>query len=1189
MKANAKRSLSIFIVLMLVMSFLSFVAPLAQADTTTKITIMTTSDLHGNIYPIDYYTLKSAERGLAKVYTLVKQVRAENSNSVLISNGDAIQGTPLVYYYTKIDPDKTHPMMAVMNYMGYDAMVVGNHEIQDYGWDWLQKVAKDAKFPFLSANMVDKTTDQGVMTPYIIKEVNGVKIGIIGITTTQTNTVTPDYNLKGHWFDDAVETTGKYVKELRPKVDILVVSAHMGFEWGNDVKNFKYLTPVREGNVADAIIQKYGSQIDVMITGHDHYNIAPFIRNGVLCVQPSCWGQALGKLDITLQKNGDKWQIVKKEGVNLLVDDKVAADQGVLDLAKDYNDKTVAYVDSTIGEASGDFDGTLSRIQDNAMLDLIHKVQLEITGADISIAAMLPAVPPVWKKGPIKVRDVYSLYIYDNTLWVKEVTGKDIKNALESSYMYYNTYDFGKTDTLLVNPNFKVYNFDTLQGMNYVIDTSKPVGSRVVSLTYKGKPVTDGQQFKLAVNNYRGNGGGYPAFAKDTLISMSVDEIRNMMIDYIKKKGTISPEIDNNWKLIPDYLLSPARGDFDTLVRRGVITPTNLGIVVRPDELVTRGEFTELAVKSFINDIFTWKNKIVSFKDVMTDNPFYSYILTLAKAGFINGYGNDTFGPYDPVSRDAIATIFFRLMGMDQGSLSKNFNKAVSLGLFNATDDPKGALTSADVAKFIVNLRFPVVTILHTNDFHMYLLGSTDATTKKPIGGSARIYTLVQQERAYNPTTLLVDAGDSIGGGPPIGAFFYGKDVIEVYNAMGYDYETFGNHEFDWGKDLLAQRVTEAKYKYICSNVIDTKTNSTYMSDPYVIKSIGLVNLGLFGLENPDLPTLVNPDGLKGLEILNPATTATNMVNTLSGKTNYVILLSHLGYDGDQALASNVSGINLIIGGHTHTVLTTPTVVNGTNIVQTGNYGNNVGKVVLEFEASANGVKVLNTRYRLIPIIDAIPEDPTIKAIIVPYNDEVTKKMSIVIGEALVTLDGERADVRSKETNLGDYIADWMKAISGADIAITNGGGIRASIPKGPISVGSAYTAIPFDNLLVKIELTGAQVVSSLENGFSQVELGAGRFPQISGIRVKVDLKKPAGSRVVEVLFNGKTIELDKVYTVVVNNFMAAGGDGYTVMKKAKSSKWVTGNWMRDDLVDYIKANPKVDVTVDGRITFVNP
>lgn len=1189
MQRSSKRVITLLVVATMLISFLSFVAPITKAQTSTKVTIMATSDEHGNIYPIDYYTLKSAERGLAKVYTLVKQVRAENSNSVLISNGDAIQGTPLVYYYTKIDPDKTHPMMAVMNYMGYDAMVVGNHEIQDYGWDWLQKVAKDAKFPILSANMVEKDTGEYAMTPYVIKDVSGVKVGIIGLTTSESNTVTPSYNLKGHWFNDSVEEAGKWIAEVRPQVDVLVISAHFGFEFGNDVKNFQYLTPVREGNVADAIIQKYGSQIDVMITGHDHYNIAPFIRNGVLCVQPSNWGQALAKLDITLEKDGSKWKVVKKEGTNLAVTKDVAAAQEVLDVAKEYHDTTVTYVDSVIGEAADDIDGTLCRLQDNAMLDIIHNVQLDITGADISIAAMLPTVAPVWKKGPIRVRDVYSLYIYDNTLWTKEVTGKQIKEALEWSYQYYYTYDFGKTDTPLANPNIRAYNFDTVQGLDYVVDISKPVGQRVVSLMYKGSSVKPDDEFKLAVNNYRGNGGGgYKMIGGAPTPWMSVDEIRNYMIEYIKKVKVISPEADNNWKLIPDYITSEYRGDIDTLVRRRVVD-TLLPDGFLPDKIMTRGEFAILAVRSFMPEIIPWGGlKKYSFKDLSALDASAPYVEALVKRGYVKGYGDGTFRPDATITRAEAATIFFRLFKMDQGGLSSNFNKAVELGVFKSTDNPKGTITKGITASFIVTLRFPTVTILHTNDFHMYLLGSTDATTKKPIGGSARIYTLVEQERTYNPRTLLVDAGDAIGGGPPIGAFFYGKDVIETYNAMGYDIATTGNHEFDWGYAKFKEITAPANYEYINANIVDSNTNSTILP-PYSIKSFGFVDIGFIGVDTTDLPVLVNPTGIEGLTVLDPTATINNYATSIKDKVEYTVVLSHLGYDVDKTVAAKISNVNLIIGGHSHTVLTKPDVVNGIPIVQTGNYGNNVGKEFVEFIATPTGAKIVGFRYNLIPITDSLPEDPTIKAIIDPYYTEVQGKMKVVIGEALVALDGERANVRSKETNLGDFIADWMRAASGADIAITNGGGIRASIPKGPITVGSVYTTLPFDNLLVKLELTGKQITAALENGFSMVETAQGRFPQISGITVKVNLKNTPNSRVVEVLVNGEPIDPEKIYTVVTNDFMAAGGDGYASFKEAKSSKWVTGNWMRDDLVEYIKAHPEVNVTIDGRITFVNP
>jgi 2',3'-cyclic-nucleotide 2'-phosphodiesterase (5'-nucleotidase family) len=648
----------------------------------------------------------------------------------------------------------------------------------------------------------------------------------------------------------------------------------------------------------------------------------------------------------------------------------------------------------------------------------------------------------------------------------------------------------------------------------------------------------------------------------------------------------------------------------DTLAKHGVLTGyTNT--VLLPDQTLTRADFATMMIKAFPDQLvpFLFGSKHYIFKDTLPSYGAGPYIEALARGGFVQGYGDGTFRPNNDISEQEAIVILSRLLGVkdfagipyvlgsftDASSVSswaKDYiNFMVSKAIFNGYPgnvlEPTTTMTVAQLAPIIVNARFPVITILHTNDFHMYLLGSTDATTKKPIGGSARIATAVENERAYNPNTILVDAGDAIGGGPPIGAFFYGKDVIETYNAIGYDIATFGNHEFDWGQDLLKQRMSEAKYQYVCSNIVDTSTNSTFAPLADTTRSYGFVTLGFFGLDTADLPELVTPAGIKGLRVLNPAMIATNEVSLLSQGVNYVVALSHLGYDKDQILAKDVSGINLIVGGHTHTVLTTPTIVNGTYIVQTGNYGYNLGKVVLEFETTADSVKLLNTTYTLIPINDSFAEDSTITALLAPYNAQLTVKMGVVIGQALVDLDGERNDVRSKETNLGDYISDWMREVSGADIAFNDGGTIRASIPKGPITVGSVYTVLPFDDLLMNIQITGKQIVAAFENGFSQVEIGGGRFPQISGITVKADLSKPAGSRVIEVLVGGKPIDLDKTYTVVTQDFMGGGGDGYTMFKQTQSSKWVTGNWMRDDLVEYIKLHPEVNVTVDGRITFV--
>jgi 2',3'-cyclic-nucleotide 2'-phosphodiesterase (5'-nucleotidase family) len=368
--------------------------------------------------------------------------------------------------------------------------------------------------------------------------------------------------------------------------------------------------------------------------------------------------------------------------------------------------------------------------------------------------------------------------------------------------------------------------------------------------------------------------------------------------------------------------------------------------------------------------------------------------------------------------------------------------------------------------------------------------------------------------------------------------------------------------------------MTEAKYSYVSANLINTTTHSTF-APPFDTKTFGFIKLAFTGVESTELPLLTTPDSIRGLEVIDPVKAINNY--NFGGLANYTVALSHLYHDVDVSyLAPNVKGVNLIIGALPFTLNPYPEVVNGIPIVQTGGNGNSVGKVVLEFETTANSVKLLDTKYELIPINDSVSEDPTIKALLEPYNTQLKAKMDEVIGETLVDL--ERGI--TGKPNLGDFLADWMRNVAGTDIAILNGGIMRAPILKGPITVGTVYTVLPFDNLLVKLEITGKQVVEALETGWS---------PQISGIRIKINLKNPPGSRVVEVLVGGQPIDLNKVYTVVVSSFQATGGDAYTVFKQAISSKWVTGRWMRDDLVDYIKANPKVNVIPDGRITYVDP
>jgi 2',3'-cyclic-nucleotide 2'-phosphodiesterase (5'-nucleotidase family) len=503
---------------------------------------------------------------------------------------------------------------------------------------------------------------------------------------------------------------------------------------------------------------------------------------------------------------------------------------------------------------------------------------------------------------------------------------------------------------------------------------------------------------------------------------------------------------------------------------------------------------------------------------------------------------------------------------------------------------PKHQLTRGELADMVVKMRFPTVVILHTNDFHGYMLSTTDAN-KNNVAGVAREANIVNTVRSTfgKDHVLLVDAGDAIQGAT-IANMFQGKDVIEVYNAMGYDVATIGNHEWDYGQQVLKDRIAEAKFVYVNANV--TGVNLGWKSN--VIKNVAGINIGLFGVVTSDLPIIVAPSSLIGVGVADPTTTAQNQVADLKGQgAQYIVALSHCGYDNggaplDPAIAAGAPGINLIIGGHSHTVLSTAAVVGKTMIVQTGTAAAYVGKEVIDFTTYQGKVTGQKVAYELVPTATSVPEDPAIKAIVDGYNNQLTAKLSVVIGKALVVLDGERADVRTKETNLGNYVADWMRTSTGADIAFEDGGSIRVSIPVGDVTVGSAYNVLPFDNILEVLEVKGSTLKACLENSVSSYPAQGGWFAQISGFSFTFDPSKPKGSRVVSMTKDGKPMDMDTTYKLCVQDYTALGGDGYAMLIGAKVlSK--TSEWNRDGFVNYIKANPNMTAAVEGRITVVNP
>jgi len=516
-----------------------------------QITILGTTDLHGNILPLDYYTNKPDNRGLAKIATLIKRVCKEQPNVLLIDSGDTIQGSPLESFHGRKNNQPPDPMMLTMDSLNYDAMTVGNHEY-NFGLKVLEKARKEANFPWLSANTYDKATGQPHYKPYIVKEVAGVKIGVLGLTTPGVPNWDNPPNYAGLEFHEPVAEARKWVSIMRDKekVDVVVIAMHMGLE--EDLRTGE-INPGQVPHENEAIaIAKEVPGVDVIFMGHTHRDVPSVYINGVLLTQANYWGRNLARADLYLQKAGTGWRMYAKSARTIPADDRVETDPDVAKLAEPYDRETQGWLSRVIGNSSQELTARDARFRDTAILDLIQKVQLEAGKADVSMVASFNAEARI-EKGPVSVRDIAGLYVYENTLAVLEVTGQQLKDALEHSAKYFKPYVAGKPLTDLVDEKIPAYNFDIAEGVTYDLDISKPFGQRIQNLRFHGQPLSMTKKLRLATNNYRVNGGGGYTMYKDApVVYRSSEEIREMIIDWVERNKTIPVTPNNNWRIVPN-------------------------------------------------------------------------------------------------------------------------------------------------------------------------------------------------------------------------------------------------------------------------------------------------------------------------------------------------------------------------------------------------------------------------------------------------------------------------------------------------------------------------------------------------------------------------------------------------------------------------------------------------------------
>ena len=515
------------------------------------LTVLSTTDLHGNILPLDYYTDAADARGLARVATLVRQARKENpSGTLLLDSGDVIQGSPLEYVHNTINNAPPDPMMRAMSLLGFDAMAVGNHEY-NYGLKVLDKARSEAAFPWLSANTYKAGTNETFYRPYLLEEVNGVRVGILGLTTAGIPSWENAENYAGLEFREPVGEAKKWVGVLRAqeRADVVIVAMHMGME--ADL-NTGIPTPGQAPgeNTALAIATEVPG-IDLILMGHTHREVPGVVISGALLVQANFWGRHLARADIYLdQDDSGRWHVVARQSRTMPVTAQTESDAEIAALAAPYDKETRTWLGRVIGESAAELTAAGARVRDTAILDLVQRVQLEAGQADVSMVASFNPQARV-PKGPVTVRDMAGLYVYDNTLVVLEVTGAQLKDALEHSARFFKEFVPGRTPAELVDERIPDFNFDIAEGATYEIDITRPPGQRIANLRFQGRPVGPAQKFRLATNNYRVNGGGgYVMYRGAPELYRSSQEIREMVIEWVERHHRVPIEPTNNWRIV---------------------------------------------------------------------------------------------------------------------------------------------------------------------------------------------------------------------------------------------------------------------------------------------------------------------------------------------------------------------------------------------------------------------------------------------------------------------------------------------------------------------------------------------------------------------------------------------------------------------------------------------------------------
>ncbi|MBM3269328.1 MAG: 5'-nucleotidase C-terminal domain-containing protein [Candidatus Sericytochromatia bacterium] len=538
---------------------------------TVEIKVLGTTDVHGHIRPHTYFEgEREQDLGMAKIATLLERERQTCQHVLFVDSGDLLQGSPLIDWFRRNGgAEAVDPMVETLSHLGLAAWGVGNHDF-NYGLDLLFKAQKDARYPFVSSNVYWARTPDLVFDPYVIKEVGGVKVGFIGATPPGV-VIWDKAHVEGRMeFGDIVTAFALHVPEMKSKgADLVIGLPHTGLggdgEYGPTYGGYSKGSGLPPENVG-LVLAREIEHLDALFLGHTHQPVA-MTENGVAIVQAEMGGKRLACVHFVLESWSGGWKVVHK-AASTVSTQGVLPHPDVLRLGAAAHEATLEYVSAPIATTRSDWPARNERVEDTPLMDLIHAVQLERTGAQLSAVSAFNTDIGLLA-GPVSLAQIAAIYPVENTLVAIRVTGRELREFLEYSARYFAPYQEGSG---IFEKDVKGYNFDMVAGVDYEIDITRPVGSRITRLEYLGAPVNDEMTFSFAMNSYRQRGGGgYEMIRSAPVVYSQEENIRELVVDFLRERGAIEPAdvFVNNWRIVPPGLI-----DTETFTYRAAVPVT---------------------------------------------------------------------------------------------------------------------------------------------------------------------------------------------------------------------------------------------------------------------------------------------------------------------------------------------------------------------------------------------------------------------------------------------------------------------------------------------------------------------------------------------------------------------------------------------------------------------------------------